>query len=87
MNSGRTEFLKMLHARRAERIKETADKYAKLPANIRAAIAKVAGVENARLDQLSDKDRAELMRAAHGMMRQIDAAYALLLTAQVQGRE
>ena len=87
MSGGRAEFLKMLHARRAERIKETADKYVKLPANIRAAIAAVAGVENARLDQLTDQGRAELMRAAHGLMRQIDAACAILLAAQVQGRE
>lgn len=84
MSSGRTEFHKWLSEHRAAKIKETADKYAKLPVNIRDAIAKVAGVENARLDHLSAEDRAKLFRAVGDLRRKIDSAYVILLSAQTE---
>lgn len=82
MSSGREEFLKMLSENRKARIQKTADQYAKLPPNIRAAIAKVAGVENERLDRLSVKDRAALFKAVKDLREKVDRAYLILIAAQ-----
>lgn len=78
---GRRNFLKWLNERRASKLSETAGKYAKLPENIRAAISRVAGVKNERLDVLSAADRKKLRGAAKELTDKTAAAYVLLVVA------
>lgn len=80
-NQGRENFLKWLRERREGWIKESAEKYAKLPENIRAAIARVAGVENVRLDELSAADRKKLFDSCKELRVKIDRAFVLLMAA------
>lgn len=82
MSTGRDEFMRWLSGRRQEKLHETTRKYEALPANIRAAIARVAGVQNAAICNLSSQDRAALWQAVKGLRSQIDNAYAILLSAQ-----
>lgn len=56
----RQEYLKWLRADRKKRLIQAADKYAEFPPNIRAAIAKVAGVDNKRLDELTAPERRKM---------------------------
>jgi hypothetical protein len=56
----RQEYLKWLRADRAKRLAQNAELYAAIPANIRAAIAKVAGVDNKRLDELDAAQRRKM---------------------------
>lgn len=81
---GREAFLKMISENRKARLEKTAEKYAKLPPNIRAAIAKVAGVENERLDRLSVKDRAAMFKAVKELREQLERALVILVGAQTQ---
>lgn len=83
--TNRQSFLKQLNENRMRRLKNTANKYAKLPENIRAAIATVAGVENIRLDELSQKDCAALKVAAKRLKNSLAAAVGLLIATQIQG--
>lgn len=78
---GRKAWMDALAKMRADRIAETSAKYEKLPENIRAAVARVAGVENKPLAELSAEDRKKLKQAAKGLVNQLVAAYGLLVAA------
>lgn len=84
MSEERDKFRAFLNDRRKNNLKETADKYAKVAVNIRAAVARVAEVNNDRLDELTVKDRAALIKAVVELRKKLDAAYLILLAAQTQ---
>lgn len=78
---GRELFLEYINEGRKARLKENAGKYQKMvPANVRAAIARVAGVSDISLDQLSAKEREALYKAAAKLHRDIEVAYMLLVS-------
>lgn len=87
MNDGLKAFQKMLFERRASRLSKTAEQYAHLPDNIRASIARVGQVENARLDAMTPEDRAKLFKAVKELRKKIDSAYIILLAAQTLAQE
>ena len=61
--TSRQSLLNQLSESRKRRLKATADKYAKLPEHIQAALAKAASVPNERLDLLNGEDRKALFLA------------------------
>ncbi|MEQ1532179.1 MAG: hypothetical protein HOO97_05590 [Sideroxydans sp.] len=61
------------------RIKRAAEDYAALPAEIRASIAKRAGVANKRLDELSLSDRRRLRLEADRLVEVLKSAWVLLV--------
>ena len=85
LNTGenRREYLKFLKADRIQRLTQSANKYAELPPNIRAAIAKVAGVENVRLDALSAPDRRKLNVETRKLIAQLVKAHAIIAATDV----
>lgn len=60
------------------RMKRLADSYAARPAEIRASIAKRAGVENKRLDDLSLSDRRRLKLECARLVNVLIAAHRIL---------
>lgn len=54
------EYIKMLREMRKVELSRIAEQYAQIKPNIRGAIAKVSGVENRRLDELSAADRRKM---------------------------
>lgn len=78
---GRAEFVRWLGVRREARLKDTANDYEKLPDNIRVAVARVAGVEDARLDKLTAEDRRKLFKACGQLRDKLDRAFLLLMRA------
>lgn len=83
-NTGRANFVKWLNERRATKLAENSTRYAKLPENIRAAIAKVAGVKNETLDNLTAKDRRALFLAVCDLQKKLEAARYILTATQIQ---
>lgn len=83
----RQEYLKWLRADRKKRLTQAANKYAELPPNIRAAIAKVAGVENVRLDELTAPDRRKLNIETRKLIAVLVKAHAIIVPTDVTGGE
>lgn len=81
----RQEYLKWLRADRQKRLLQSANKYAEFPPNIRAAIAKVAGVENVRLDALGAADRRKLNIETRKLIATLVKAHAIIASADVTG--
>jgi len=79
----RQEYLKWLRSERAKRLKQNADKYEQMPPNIRAAIAKVAGVANDRLDELSAPDRRKLNISTRKLIGELVKAHAIIAATDV----
>lgn len=79
----RQEYLKWLRADRAKRLKQNAEKYAELPPNIRAAIAKVAGVENKRLDELGSIDRRRLNIETRKLIATLVKAHVIIAATDI----
>ncbi len=79
--AGRAEFVQWLGARRAARLFDTANDYEKMPDNIRAAVARVAGVADLRLDELTPEDRRKLFKACGQLREKLDRAFLLLMRA------
>lgn len=75
----RQEYLQWLRVYREKSVKQAADKYAALPPNIQAAIAKVAGVGNARLDELGAGDRRKMKMETKRLITSLVTAHGLLL--------
>lgn len=78
LQNGRQEYLKWLRADRAKRLKQAADQYAAMPPNIRAAVAKVAGVDNKRLDELTSPDRRKLNISTRKLIADLVKAHAII---------
>ncbi len=74
---------KYVNPARIAAIPKTAEAYAKMPANIRAAVAKVAQVENVGLEQLSHKDRLKLLGAVDYLLENLATAQKLLRAVKV----
>lgn len=85
LNTGenRREYLKAAEKILKANLTVQAAAYAKLPPNIRAAIAKVAEVDNRRLDDLSLADRQKLSATAFNLSKKITEAYGILRMASV----
>lgn len=81
----RQEYLKWLRADRAKRLEQAANKYAEFPPNIRAGIAKVAGVENVRLDVLGAADRRKLNISTRKLIADLVKAHAIIVSTDVTG--
>jgi len=80
-SDGRKKYVsETLRVMREGNLTSNSAKYEKLPENIRAAIAKVAGVQNMPLVELSAIDRKALFQACKGLRDKIDRAYLLLLS-------
>lgn len=83
----RLEHLKWLRADRAKRLTQSANKYQELPPNIRAAIAKVAGVDNKRLDELPAPDRRRLNVSTRKLISELVKAHAIIVSTDFSGGE
>lgn len=83
----RQEYLKWLRADRKKRLTRAANKYDELPANIRAAVAKVAGVSNVRLDELTAPDRRKLNIETRKLIALLVKAHAIIVSTDVTGGE
>lgn len=77
----REEYLKMRRKMKAEERKAAADGYAKIPENIRAALAKVAGVPNKRLDELTAPERRVLNTESKKLAKRIQDALVFIARA------
>lgn len=82
MSDGYQNFRKFISERRQSHLMDTANRYSKVNANVRAAVARVAGVEDVRLDEMSAEDRALLFKAVKYLRKKIDSAHLILLGAQ-----
>lgn len=74
---------KYVNPARIARLPKVADEYAKLPSNVRAAIARVAGVEDARLDAISHKGRVKMLEEVERLIRNLEKARELLKMVRV----
>lgn len=73
------EYLAMVREMRAKELARVAELYAaEIKPNIRAAIAKVSGVENIRLDKLSAADRRKMNIETRKLVIALGAAQNLL---------
>lgn len=74
---------KYVNPARIARLPKVADEYAKFPSNVRAAIARVAGVEDVRPDAVSHKGRVKMLDAVEGLLQHLGAARELLKMVRV----
>lgn len=77
--TNRQSVLKQINENRKAQLSETAIRYAKLPENIRAAIAEGAGVPNKGLDQVNSAERNRLKLSAKSLANKVTAAWGLLV--------
>ncbi len=82
-SDGRQEYLKWLREDRKKRLADAANRYETLPANIRAAIAKVAGVENVRLDEQGAANIRKLNIQTRKLIAQLVNAHAIIASVDV----
>lgn len=83
IGKNRQEYLKWLRVYREKSIKQAANKYAEFPPNIQAAIAKVAGVENRRLDELTAPDRRKLNIETRKLIATLVKAHAIIAATDI----
>lgn len=81
----RQEYLRWLREDRKKRLVQAANKYDELPPNIRAAISKVAGVSNVRLDELGAADRRKLNIETRKLIATLVKAHAIIVSTDVTG--
>lgn len=76
----RQEYLKFIKENRDHNLHSNAVRYEGLPANIRAAIAKVAGVTNKRLDEMTSMELHKMnMETKKLITKLLKASYILAL--------
>lgn len=78
---GLQDYLKMRQRMKLEARKRAADGYEKIPDNIRAALAKVAGVPNKRLDELTAPERRKLNQESKKLLIKIIDARVFIASA------
>lgn len=79
----RQEYLKWLRADRAKRLKQSAVLYEAIAPNIRAAIAKVAGVPFTRLDELNAAERRKMNVSTRKLIAELVKAHAIISATDV----
>lgn len=85
IGKNRQEYLKWLRVYREKRLHQAANKYAEFPPNIRAAVAKVARVENVRLDELGAADRRKLNIETRKLIVALVKAHSIIAATDVTG--
>lgn len=81
----RREYIKWLAADRAKRLNQSSSQYEKIKPNIRAAIAKVAGVPNKPLADMDAEERRKLNISTRALISDLVKAQAIISAADITG--